>query len=267
MDAPVPRCDRGARALLDALDRLRESPVCLELFEGPLSAAVDEIDVDEAEARLAEGPAAMARQCSNPCLADYAAAFFHVAYCQEDREGRGLPVETVQAFELQCVKNERGDFCLQAMTGVNEGDLAEAEAGSGGGGGDPCRQLRRTGCCFPTFLHFHAAIRAKLSSGEAGTVRAMSAEDVALDTEFQVAEEAYRTCAIDFSLCPIDFKLNVTGFARDRGRGDRAPPGLDMTGWESSVEGAAAGPQDSSSSSVAAASGGLALAALVLLAQ
>jgi len=261
MDAPVPRCDQGAQELLDALDRLRESPVCLELFEGPLSAAV------EAEARLAEGPAAMARQCSNPCLADYAAAFFHVAYCQEDREGRGLPVETVQAFELQCVKNERGDFCLQAMTGVNEGDLAEAEAGSEGGAGDPCRQLRRTGCCFPTFLHFHAAIRAKLSSGEAGTVRAMSAEDVALDTEFQVAEEAYRTCAIDFSLCPIDYKLNVTGFARDRGRGDQAPPGLDMTGWESSVEGAAAGPQDSSSSSVAAASGALALAALVLLAQ
>ena len=167
-----------------------------------------------AKARRQVQATQMAQQCSNPCLDDYARALFHAAFCADDAQDAGP--ETVQAFEMQCVRNEQGEFCMQAMAMVDESmDAAREEAA------DPCAQVRRTGCCFPTFLNFHGRLRGHLlhmrksAGGAAEGGRPVAPEDLALDAEFGAAAEFFSECGLTgTALCPLDGKLNVTGFAR-----------------------------------------------------
>ena len=218
-------------ALVRALDRLRESPVCAALFDSGHDAAGaswGDAVADASALASADGSTAkslakarrqvqatqMAQQCSNPCLDDYARALFHAAFCADDAQDAGP--ETVQAFEMQCVRNEQGEFCMQAMAMVDESmDAAREEAA------DPCAQVRRTGCCFPTFLNFHGRLRGHLlhmrksAGGAAEGGRPVAPEDLALDAEFGAAAEFFSECGLTgTALCPLDGKLNVTGFAR-----------------------------------------------------
>lgn len=214
-----------------ALDRLRESPVCAALFDSghdAEGASWGDAVTDATTALAAPGSNAkslakarrqvqatqMAQQCSNPCLDDYARALFHAAFCADDAQGVGA--ETVQAFEMQCVRNEQGQFCMQAMAMVDESEDAAREELA-----DPCAQVRRTGCCFPTFLNFHGRLRGHLlhMQKSAGGVpeggRPVAPEDLALDAEFGAAAEFFSECGLSgTALCPLDGKLNVTGFAR-----------------------------------------------------
>jgi len=167
-----------------------------------------------AKARRQVQATQMAQQCSNPCLDDYAQALFHAAFCADDAQDVGA--ETIQAFEMQCVRNEQGEFCMQAMAMVDESEDAAREEVA-----DPCAQVRRTGCCFPTFLNFHGRLRGHLlhmqksSGGVADGGRPVAPEDLALDAEFGAASEFFSECGLSgTALCPLDGKLNVTGFAR-----------------------------------------------------
>ena len=225
-------------ALLEALDRLRESPVCAALFDSEhdsdgvswgdaVSGAADAKSL--AKARRQVQATKMAQQCSNPCLDDFARALFHAAFCTEEAPEAGA--ETVQAFEMQCVRNERGEFCMQAMAMVDESEDAAREEVA-----DPCAQVRRAGCCFPTFLDFHGRLRGHLlhrqKSAGGAVGRDLAPEDLALEAEFGAASEFFSECGLTGSpLCPLEGKLNVTGFAREAAPNGLSEGGADGGGW------------------------------------